>query len=143
LIIDLAGIKDIVKLKARILYFMVENELIVTFMLSFSLLLVVISAVHRYARNFIIPGVTILMFLGAILTSVPFVGFEVEELYNNIESISDIILLVIIPILIFESGRKLKIGQIKKEAIPIGFFAIIGVIIITILIVGIGVNGVF
>jgi monovalent cation:H+ antiporter, CPA1 family len=142
LIIDLAGIKDIVKLKARILYFMVENELIVTFMLSFSLLLVVISAVHRYARNFIIPGVTILMFLGAILTSVPFVGFEVEELYNNIESISDIILLVIIPILIFESGRKLKIGQIKKEAIPIGFFAIIGVII-TILIIGIGVNSVF
>jgi hypothetical protein len=28
-----------------------------------------------------------------------------------------------------ESGRKLKIGQIKKEAIPIGFFAIIGVIL--------------
>ena len=50
--------------------------------------------------------------------------------------------MVIIPILIFESGRKLKIVQIKKEAIPIGFFAIIGVII-TILIVGIGVNGVF
>jgi NhaP-type Na+/H+ or K+/H+ antiporter len=50
--------------------------------------------------------------------------------------------LIIIPILIFESGRKLKIGEIKKEAIPIGFFAIIGVII-TILIVGIGVNGVF
>jgi monovalent cation:H+ antiporter, CPA1 family len=122
---------------------MAENELIVTFMLSFSLLLVVISAVHRYTRNFIIPGVTILMFLGAILPSVPFVGIEVEELYNNnIEEISDIILLVIIPILIFESGRKIKIGQIKKEAIPIGFFAIIGVII-TILIIGIGVNGVF
>jgi monovalent cation:H+ antiporter, CPA1 family len=121
---------------------MAENELIVTFMLSFSLLLVVISAVHRYTRNFIIPGVTILMFLGAILPLVPFVGIEVEELYNNIEEISDIILLVIIPILIFESGRKIKIGQIKKEAIPIGFFAIIGVII-TILIIGIGVNGVF
>ena len=50
--------------------------------------------------------------------------------------------MIIIPILIFESGRKLKIGQIKKEAIPIGFFAIIGVII-TILIIGIGVNSVF
>jgi monovalent cation:H+ antiporter, CPA1 family len=82
------------------------------------------------------------MFLGANLTCVSFVGFEAEELYNNIEGISDIILLVIIPILIFESGRKLKIGQIKKEAIPIGFFAIIGVII-TILIIGIGVNSVF
>jgi CPA1 family monovalent cation:H+ antiporter len=121
---------------------MAESELLVTFMLSFSLLLVVISAVQRYTRNFIIPGVTILMFFGAILTSVPYVGFKVEEFYKFIEQIPDIILLVIIPILIFESGRKLKIGQIKKEAVPIGFFAIIGVII-TIIIIGIGVTSVF
>jgi hypothetical protein len=67
LIIDLAGIEDILKLEPRILYFVVESsEVIVTFMLSFSLFLIVISAVHRYARNFIIPGMTILMFLGAI-----------------------------------------------------------------------------
>ena len=121
---------------------MAESEFLVTFMLSFSLLLVVISAVQRYTRNFIIPGVTILMFLGAILTSVPNVGFKIEEFYKFIEEIPDVILLVIIPILIFESGRKLKIGQIKKEAIPIGFFAIIGVII-TIIIIGIGVTSVF
>ena len=61
------------------------------------------------------------MFLGAILTSVPNVGFKIEEFYKFIEEIPDIILLVIIPILIFESGRKLKIGQIKKEVIPISF----------------------
>jgi monovalent cation:H+ antiporter, CPA1 family len=121
---------------------MAESELLVTFMLSFSLLLVVISAVQRYTRNFIIPGVTILMFFGAILASVPYVGFKVEEFYKFIEQIPDIILLVIIPILIFESGRKLKVGQIKKEAVPIGFFAIIGVII-TIIIIGIGVTSVF
>jgi CPA1 family monovalent cation:H+ antiporter len=82
------------------------------------------------------------MFFGAILASVPYVGFKVEEFYKFIEQIPDIILLVIIPILIFESGRKLKIGQIKKEAVPIGFFAIIGVII-TIIIIGIGVTSVF
>ena len=121
---------------------MAESEFLVTFMLSFSLLLVVISAVQRYTRNFIIPGVTILMFLGAILTSVPNVGFKIEEFYKFIEEIPDVILLVIIPILIFESGRKLKIGQIKKEVIPISFFAIIGVII-TIIIIGIGVTSVF
>ena len=121
---------------------MADSEFLVTFMLSFSLLLVVISAVQRYTRNFIIPGVTILMFLGAILTSVPNVGFKIEEFYKFIEEIPDVILLVIIPILIFESGRKLKIGQIKKEVIPISFFAIIGVII-TIIIIGIGVTSVF
>ena len=121
---------------------MAEGELLVTFMLSLSLLLVIISAVRRYTRNFIIPGVTFLMFLGAILAAAPIIGFEVDEFYNFIEGLPEIILLVIIPILIFESGRKLKIGQIKKEAIPIGFFAIIGVIL-TIIIIGIAVNGVF
>jgi monovalent cation:H+ antiporter, CPA1 family len=121
---------------------MAESELLVTFLLSFSLLLVVISAVQRYTRNFIIPGVTILMFLGAVLTSVPYIGLKVEEIYKFVEELPDIILLVIIPILIFESGRKLKLGQIKKEAMPIGFFAIIGVII-TILIIGAGVTTIF
>ncbi len=116
--------------------------LLVTFMLSFSVLLVVISAVHRYMRNIIIPGVAILMFLGAILPVVPNLTHDVEDFYGITERIPEIILYVIIPILIFESGRKLSIGQIKKEAIPIGFFAIIGVII-TILIIGIAVTTIF
>jgi NhaP-type Na+/H+ or K+/H+ antiporter len=93
-------------------------------------------------RNFIIPGVSILMLLGAILAVTSIIGFEVDELYNFIEGLPEMILLVIIPILIFESGRKLKIAQIKKEAIPIGFFAIIGVVL-TIIIIGIAVNDVF
>jgi CPA1 family monovalent cation:H+ antiporter len=116
--------------------------LLLTFMLGFSLLLVVISAVHRYTRNIIIPGVAILMFLGAILAVVPSLTHEVENFYDITERIPEIILYIIIPILIFESGRKLSIKQIKNEAIPIGFFSIIGVII-TILIIGIAVTTVF
>ena len=121
---------------------MAESELLVTFLLSISLLLVVISAVHRYTRNSVIPGVTILMFLGAILAAVPIVGFEVDEFYTFIEELPEVILLVFIPILIFDSARKLKLGEIKKEAVPIGFFAIIGVII-TIFIIGLAVVSVF
>lgn len=116
--------------------------LIVTFMLGFSVLLVVISAVHRYTKNIIIPGVAILMFVGAILPVVPNLTHEVENFYSVVESTPEIILYVIIPILIFESGRKLSIKQIKNEAILIGFFAIIGVII-TILIIGIAVSAIF
>ena len=116
--------------------------LLVTFMLGFSVLLVIISAVHRYTKNIIIPGVAILMFVGAILPVVPNLTHEVENFYSVVESTPEIILYVIIPILIFESGRKLSIKQIKNEAIPIGFFAIIGVII-TILIIGIAVNAIF
>jgi CPA1 family monovalent cation:H+ antiporter len=122
---------------------MAEGGLVlVTFMLSFSVLLVVISAVNRYMRNIIIPGVAILMFLGAMLPIVPNLTHNVEDFYGVTERIPEIILYVIIPILIFESGRKLSIGQIKKEAIPIGFFAIVGVII-TILIIGIAVTVIF
>ena len=122
---------------------MVEGgHLLVIFMLIFSLLLVVISAVNRYTRNLIIPGVTILMLLGAILAIVPLVKLDVDEFYGIIGRFPDIIFYVFIPILIFDSGRKLTIGRIKKEALPIGFFAIIGVIV-TILIIGIGVNGIF
>ena len=116
--------------------------LLVSLMLGFSVLLVVISAVHRYTRNIIIPGVAILMFLGSILAVVPILTHEVENFYSVIERTPEIILYVIIPILIFESGRKLSIKQIKKEAIPIGFFAIIGVIV-TILIIGIAVTTIF
>ncbi|MGE5821407.1 MAG: cation:proton antiporter [Nitrososphaerota archaeon] len=116
--------------------------LLVTFMLGFSVLLVVISAVHRYTRNIIIPGVAILMFLGAILPVVPNLTHQLEDFYGVTERIPEIILYVIIPILIFESGRKLSIKQIKHEAIPIGFFSIIGVII-TILIIGIAVTTIF
>jgi monovalent cation:H+ antiporter, CPA1 family len=121
---------------------MAESELLVTFMLGLSLLLVVISAVRRYTRSFIIPGVSILMFLGAMLAIVPIISHEVDKFYGIIEDIPGLVYLVIIPILIFDSGRKLSIGQIKNEATPIGYFAIIGVII-TILIIGIGVNIIF
>ena len=121
---------------------MAESELLVTFMLGLSLLLVVISAVRHYTRSFIIPGVSILMFLGAMLAIVPIISHEVDKFYGIIEDIPGLVYLVIIPILIFDSGRKLSIGQIKKEAIPIGYFAIIGVII-TVLIIGIGVNVIF
>jgi monovalent cation:H+ antiporter, CPA1 family len=82
------------------------------------------------------------MFLGIILATAPIIELEVEEFYDVIECIPEIILFVIIPILIFESGRKLKIEQIKKEAVPVGFFAIIGAVI-TILIIGIGVKAYF
>ncbi len=51
-------------------------------------------------------------------------------------------MLVFIPLLIFEAGRKLELGQIKKESVPIGFFAIIGVMA-TIFLIGIPIGFIF
>jgi monovalent cation:H+ antiporter, CPA1 family len=71
---------------------MAESKLIVTFMLSLSLLLVVISAVHRYARNFIIPGVTFLVFLGSVLAAVPIIWPDVDEFYSSFQGMPEIML---------------------------------------------------
>jgi CPA1 family monovalent cation:H+ antiporter len=50
--------------------------------------------------------------------------------------------LVIIPLLIFESARKLGLKEIRSQIIPIGFSAIIGVIL-TIFLLGIAINIIF
>ena len=102
-----------------------------------------VSAIQRYANNFIIPGVTIMMFIGTISVIVPLHSSDFKNVYDSIvEKAPDLILLVIIPLLIFESARKLRLKEIKSQIIPIGFFAIIGVIF-TILLVGIAISIIF
>ena len=103
-----------------------EPENLLLFLCGF---LISAAAVYRYTRSFIIPGVTIMMFLGAISVLIPVVNNELDKIYDFTEDkLPDMILLVFLPILIFESGRKLKLRDIKSEIIPIGFFAVVGVI---------------
>jgi CPA1 family monovalent cation:H+ antiporter len=105
--------------------------------------LVSVSAIQRYASNFIIPGVTIMMFIGAISVIVPIYSSDFKSVYDSIvEKAPDLILLVIIPLLIFESSRKLTLKEIRSQITPIGFFAIIGVIL-TIILVGIAISIIF
>src|SRR5207302_4023188 len=93
--------------------------------------------------NFIIPGVTIMMFIGAISAIVPLLSSDFKTVYDSIvNKAPDLILLVIIPLLIFESARKLRLQEIRRQIIPIGFFAIIGVIL-TIFLIGIAVSIIF
>ena len=97
-----------------------EPENLLLFLCGF---LISAAAVYRYTRSFIIPGVTIMMFLGALSVLIPVVHNELDKIYNFTEDkLPDLILLVFLPILIFESGRKLKLRDIKSEIIPIGFF---------------------
>jgi CPA1 family monovalent cation:H+ antiporter len=105
--------------------------------------LVSVSAIQRYANKFIIPGVTIMMFVGAISVIVPLHSSDFKSVYHSIvEKAPELILLVILPILIFESARKLKLREIRNQIVPIFFFAIIGVIL-TIFLIGIGVSIIF
>ena len=105
--------------------------------------LVAVSVIQRYASNFIIPGVTIMMFIGAISVSIPLYSSDIKTVYDSIvNKVPDLILLVFIPLLIFESARKLRLKEIRRQIIPIGFFAIIGVIL-TIFLIGVGVSIIF
>ena len=102
-----------------------------------------VSAIQRYANNFIIPGVTIMMFIGAVSVIVPLHSSDFKNVYDSIvEKAPDLILLVIIPLLIFDSARKLNLKEIKSQIVPIGFFAIIGVIF-TIFLVGMTIGIIF
>lgn len=103
--------------------------------------LVAVSAIQRYASNFIIPGVTIMMFIGAISVIVPLYSSDIKTVYDSIvNKAPDLILLV--SLLIFESARKLRLREIKNQIIPIGFFAIVGVIL-TIFLIAVGVSIIF
>ena len=106
--------------------------------------LVSVSAIQRYANNFIIPGVTIMMFIGAISAIVPLYGSDFKGVYDSIvDKAPGLILLLIIPLLMFESARELTIKEIRSQITPIGFYlGIIGVIL-TIFLVGIAINIIF
>ncbi|MGB7952768.1 MAG: cation:proton antiporter [Candidatus Nitrosopolaris sp.] len=84
-----------------------------------------------------------MVFIGAISVIVPVYSSDFKTVYDFIvNKAPDLILLVIIPLLIFESARKLRLEEIRKQIVPIGFFAIIGVIL-TIFLIAVGVSIIF
>jgi len=113
------------------------TEAIVPFLIAICIFLVLTAAIYRFSRKFILPAVTLMMIFGAIAGILPLDIVTVDEIfYFFTTEFSDVILLVFIPLLIFESGRKLTLVELKKEAVPIGFFAIIG-LVVTIFLIGI------
>jgi len=113
------------------------TEAIVPFLIAICIFLVLTAAIYRYSRNSILPAVTLMMILGAISGIIPITISDSDRLfYFFTTEFSDVILLVFIPLLIFESGRKLKLAELKKEAVPIVFFTIIGMVV-TIFLIGI------
>jgi CPA1 family monovalent cation:H+ antiporter len=119
------------------------TEAIVTVLISLCIFLFASAAIYRFCRNFILPGETLMLAFGVILGIIPSDIYSFEQIYDFFATeFSSLIMLVFIPLLIFEAGRKLELGQIKKESVPIGFFAIIGVMA-TIFLIGIPIGFIF
>ena len=119
------------------------DDAFINYLLIVSGYLLIASTVYYYTRNFIIPWVTIMMIAGLIIIAAPQDLAETQEIYSFVEhSLPEIILLIFIPLLVFESARTLKLRDLRKEIIPIGFYAVAGVII-TLFLIGIGISVIF
>ena len=119
------------------------DDVFINYLLIVSGYLLIASVVYYYTRNFIIPWVTIMMIAGVIIIAAPQDLVETQEVYGFVEhSLPEIILLIFIPLLVFESARTLKLRDLKKEIIPIGFYSVAGVII-TLFLIGIGISVIF
>ena len=119
------------------------EDVFINYLLIVSGYLLIASVVYYYTRNFIIPWVTIMMIAGLIVIAAPQDLIQTQELYSFVEhSLPEIILLLFIPLLVFESARTLKLRDLTKEIIPIGFYSIAGVII-TLFLIGIGISVIF
>jgi len=119
------------------------DDVFINYLLIVSGYLLIASVVYYYTRNFIIPWVTIMMIAGLIIIAAPQDLAETQQIYSFVEhSLPEIILLIFIPLLVFESARSLKLQDLRKEIIPIGFYAVAGVII-TLFLIGIGISVIF
>ncbi len=98
----------------------------------FCVLLLLFSAVKHYVKNCLISPEAWILFLGLIYGIVG--RYTDWQWHPKLTLKPDIVLMLFLPLLIFSSGRMIKPNALKSEVIPIGFFAIIGVIVTTFII---------
>lgn len=102
------------------------NDPIVTGVLYSCAILLAISAVEHYFRKSIVPALCWVMVAGALYgiirlsTDLPLPRLSLDP---------QVVLFIFLPILIFDSARKLRLADLRTEAVPIGFFATAGVIL--------------
>ncbi|MHC4092434.1 MAG: cation:proton antiporter [Planctomycetota bacterium] len=107
------------------------NDPIVTGLFYVCLFLLAISAIEHYFRKSIVPAICWIM-LGGILYGFVNATAELHLPALNVEP--DLVFYVFLPVLIFDSARKLRLEDLRSVAVPIGFFASVGVVLTTVLI---------
>lgn len=90
-------------------------------------LLLLFASVKHYTKHWILPPEGWLLLLG--------LGYGIVDRYTGWEWLlkpslqPETVLTLILPLLIFASGRMIKTDVLKSEIVPISFFAVIGVIV--------------
>ncbi len=104
-----------------------ENfTMVVIALVSLCCLLILFSLVRHYTKKSLMPADAWILIIG-IIYGITIKEFNLESL-PKFELHPEFIILLLLPLLIFASGRLIDLQSLKSESVPIGFFAIIGVI---------------
>lgn len=87
------------------------------------LLFVVIILVALAARQFRLPYTTVLVVVG--------LGIALSGVFPKIELTPDLVLLVFLPPLAFEAAFHLRWERLRRDLVPVGIFALFGVVLTT------------
>jgi CPA1 family monovalent cation:H+ antiporter len=103
-----------------------DSHFLLMAIVSFCCLLAVFAIAKHYTKNSFIPSDAWILIAG-IIYGITLKEFHIESLPAfNLDP--DIIILVILPLLIFASGRLINLDCLKSESISIGLFATVGVV---------------
>lgn len=104
----------------------VESHFILISLVSFCSLLALFAFCHHYTKRSLIPSDAWILIAG-LFYGIALKEFGITGLPRfNLEP--QIIILVILPLLIFASGRLIELSELKSSALPIGFFSTVGVV---------------
>ncbi len=100
-----------------------------TLFLSGTCLFLAIAAIlYHYTKNLIIPFVGWMMLVG-VAYNIAKAKLDVLNSWPPLTLSPDIVMHLLVPLLVFETGRKFRIRDFDEEKYPILFFAFIGSII--------------
>jgi CPA1 family monovalent cation:H+ antiporter len=103
-----------------------SSHFILMAIISFCCLLAVFIIAKHYTKKSFIPSDAWILIAG-IIYGITLKNFHLER-FPSFNLDPDIIVLVILPLLIFSSGRLINLKFLKSESMTIGLFATVGVI---------------
>lgn len=103
-----------------------SNHSISIMVIQISFCLLLFTAIRHYTRKSLLPAEAWILIAGVVYGAA---GRYTEAKWLPFISLSpEVVFFILLPLLIFASGRLIHTDILKLEAVPIGFYAVVGVI---------------
>lgn len=103
-----------------------SNHSITIMVIQVSLCLLLFTAIRHYTRKSLLPAEAWILIAGALYGAAS--RYTEAKWLPFISLTPDVVFFILLPLLIFASGRLIDTDILKFEAVPIGLYAIVGVI---------------